>query len=279
MILFTARKRGKELALKLAADLTNLDFQCVATAATAVKLGAFACRRNNIIQRLPASQPRPELALSFGGDGSFIETAGICGPLGIPISGVNLGRIGFLADISKDNMTSMVTEILAGKYQDEKRLMLSVSTSPKPRNAIRSVVNDVVLRGRAGILVRTSIQVGRQHPFFLRGDGVIITTPGGSTAYSMSANGPIITPACDCIGVTPLNPHSLNQRPLVIDASWPIKIKALDKVSVYLDGQEEFILGCGKELTVRAHNQRLIVRHPRGYDYFNTLQEKLFWST
>ena len=276
-----ARKRGMAKILELADSLHEQSYTPTTDKDTSATLGAAVCRKHHIIVRKPGTQPLPLLAVSLGGDGAVIRTANLYAAYGVPLIGVNLGNVGFLADVPAMEMAKDIFAVLGGRYSDEHRVMLYVKHFRQRKElSAGMVINDVVIdRGDAANLIQLSVAVDGRDSFELRADGLIFATPGGSTAYSMSAGGPIITPDSGCIAVTPLNPFSLTHRPLVFSTQRNFAVTLLkNDARLILDGQVMSRLKLGDGVTISTHHQYLTVRHPHGYDYFGTLREKLYWS-
>lgn len=279
LVALETRSRGKAALYKLAKALSAAGFTPAVAPATARVLDAARCRKAGILVAKPGARPKPELAVALGGDGCFIQLAARYAPYALPLIGVNLGRVGFLADIPHDNMVEDILEVLAGKYADEKRIMLDCKLHRGGRVLEKfTVINDLVIdRGNIGTLINLDIAIDDNHGYDLRSDGLVISTPGGSTAYNMSAGGPIITPDCASITMTPLNPYSLTQRPLVFNIGRVFKIGITDRGRLVPDGDVLMSLRKGDVVSVRNHSRSMTVRHPLGYDYFDILRNKLSW--
>lgn len=225
-----------------------------------------------------------DMVVVLGGDGTLISTARILGARDIPILGVNLGSLGFLTEIALDELYPALDKCLHGEYRVSERLMLHASVE-RDGDEIAShlVLNDVVInKGALARIVDLKTTVNDYDVTTFKADGLIISTPTGSTGYSLSAGGPIITPSMDCIVITPICPHTLTNRPLVIDAAAVVSVtvKSLDDEDIYLtlDGQVGVELKSGDMIRVcRAeHNARLIMSEER--DYFAVLRTKLKWG-
>ena len=274
-----ARFSGLDALTKLALRLNDDGFRPTVESEVAKRLGKTACKKAAISIREPGASPKAAMAIALGGDGSFIQVASRYAVRGIPMVGINLGRVGFLADINHKAMADTVKEMLAGHYRDELRIILEVKHYRKKRLVLsRVVINDVVIdRGDVGTLIDLDVSIDKEQAFQLRGDGVIVSTPGGSTAYNIAAGGPIVTPDCSCMILNPLNPYSLTHRPIVFNSSRRFTFRIVGKSRLVLDGQKM----CGLEpkdiIEVKNHGKQMIVRHPIGYDYFGTLREKLYW--
>ncbi|MBF2734784.1 MAG: NAD(+)/NADH kinase [Betaproteobacteria bacterium AqS2] len=278
-VALAARIRGRDALIQIAQVLRELDHDPVVDETSAASIGAKACREHGIKVRRPDARPRPVLAIALGGDGSFIQMAGRYAPQQVPLIGVNLGRVGFLADIPHHKMRPGIEAVLKGRYRDEMRIMLAAEHWRGGRRlSAHTVINDAVIdRGASASLISMAVHIDRQASFELRADGLVVSTPSGSTAYSMSAGGPIITPDCRVIAMTPINPHSLTHRPLVFDDQRRIEVRALSEARLSADGGEPLELRPEDTVVIKAHQKQMTMRHPIGYDYFDTLRTKLYW--
>lgn len=278
-VALAARIRGRDALLQLAEILRELGYAPVVDQAEAKSIGRAACRRHGIKVRRADARPRPVLAVALGGDGSFIQMASRYAPLQVPLIGVNLGRVGFLADIPYKMMHDGIAAVLKGQYRDERRIML-VAEHWRGKRLLSSslVLNDAVIdRGDRGTLISMAVHADRKASFEVRADGLVVSTPGGSTAYGLSAGGPITTPDCKVMVVTPLNPHALTHRPLVFDDQRRLEIRTLDAARLSADGRDAVPMRPSDAVVIKAHRRQMTMRHPRGYDYFDTLRSKLYW--
>ena len=224
-----------------------------------------------------------DLAVVVGGDGTFISMAGAIAPQGVPILGINLGRVGFLTDVNIRGMVESMSEIIEGNCFIEERMMIHVQDAAGARNAVEAVpaVNDVVVsRGAEARLLELDVAIDDVHASLLRADGLVVATPTGSTAYSMAAGGPIIAPTLDSLTIVPLNAYSLTSRPLVIHPQNRVRIKLVkgSDTLVHLDGRPGMNLQEGGEIVVSRYEKNLRVVHPPGYDFYQNLREKLHWT-
>lgn len=225
-----------------------------------------------------------ELVVVLGGDGTLISTARIIGERNIPILAVNLGSLGFLTEIALDELYPALEKCLAGDFRTTERLMLHATVERDGEEmASYLVLNDVVInKGALARIVDLETKVNCFYLTTFKADGLIICTPTGSTGYSLSAGGPIINPSMNCIVITPICPHTLTNRPLVIDddSVVTVAVKSLDDEDIYLtlDGQVGLELKSGDLITVRSahHCARLVMSEQR--DYFGILRAKLKWG-
>ena len=224
-----------------------------------------------------------ELAVALGGDGTLLQAARIFSRHGVPILGVNLGRLGFLTDTGPEQMLETLERVLAGDYRVEERLMLSAEVHRRGQViGPRIAFNDIVInKGALAQVIRLETRVNDRFVSSYRADGLIVATPTGSTAYGLAAGGPIIEPTTDVLLVAPICPHILTNRPLIISAGSMVDcILVEERGEVYLtiDGQEGFPLESGDRVRVtRApHSARLV--HCAQADFFDLLRRKMGWG-
>ncbi len=229
-----------------------------------------------------------DLLISLGGDGTLLRAARSVFGRGVPVLGINLGGLGFLTSVSGNGIESGLGRILGGQYAIEKRRTLEAEvrgSGGRVRSRFR-VLNDVVVHNAgAAQVLRLDLWVGPQDNLqeigSYSGDGAILATPTGSTAYSLSAGGPIVVPEMDCFLVTPILPHTLAVRPLVVPGNEEITITALDRrepLFLTADGQEGGPVGHSDRVVVRMGTFRVpLVRLPE-YSFFTTLRQKLNWA-
>lgn len=227
---------------------------------------------------------RADMVVVLGGDGTLISTARIIGERDIPILGVNLGSLGFLTEIALDELYPALEKCLAGDFRVSERIMLRAVVERDGREtASHLVLNDVVInKGALARIVDLKTKVDSFDLATFKADGLIISTPTGSTGYSLSAGGPIINPSMNCIVITPICPHTLTNRPIVIDVGSvvDITVSSLDDEDIYLtlDGQVGLELRSGDRIHVsRAnHTAKLVMSEER--DYYAVLRTKLKWG-
>jgi NAD+ kinase len=225
-----------------------------------------------------------DLVVAIGGDGTMLYATRLVAGRGVPLLGINRGRLGFLADITPGEMLRRVDEVLAGEYAEEHRLMLEAvidDGDAAPRRAL--ALNDVVLQKRAtGRMLDFENWVDGVYVNTHGGDGLVIATPTGSTAYALSGGGPIIHPGLDAIALVPICPHTLSDRPIVIRGDAQIEVRVLDRPDTHgevtCDGLLLGELAAGQRLVVHAAQERVVLIHPHGHDYFRLLRSKLHWG-
>ena len=225
-----------------------------------------------------------DLAIAIGGDGTMLYAAGLARISGTPILGVNRGRLGFLADITPDEMIESVNQVLAGNYQQDSRMLLKARLKTAAGDVtIEYGLNDVVVqRSGKGGMVDFSTEVAGRYVNTHSGDGLIVATPTGSTAYALSCGGPILEPHIEAVALVPICPHTLTDRPIVIPAVQDIEIVLLHRdetrAEITVDGSHLGTILPGDTLRVVAARQRITLLHPPGHDFYGILRSKLFWG-
>ena len=200
----------------------------------------------------------------------------------VPLVGVNQGRLGFMTDISRQDMLTCIDDLLDGRFTPETRMLLAAEVIREGKEvAANLALNDVVVdKGAIGRMIEFELFIEGEFIYNLRSDGLIVSTPTGSTAYSMSAGGPILHPTLTGIALVPLCPHALSNRPIIVNDSAEIELRVVqaDDPRVHFDGQ--VTLDLAKDDCVRLRRSEYAIRflHPPGYSYFAMLRQKLQWS-
>jgi NAD+ kinase len=223
-----------------------------------------------------------DLAVVLGGDGSMLSAARHLSAYGTPMVGVNQGRLGFMTDIALGNMLESMRELLAGRFSLEERTMLYAEVLRAGKQiAATLALNDVVVnKGATGRLIEFLVHIDGEFVYDLRSDGLIVATPSGSTAYSLSSNGPILQPKVPGFALVPICPHTLSNRPIAVSDSSRIEItlkRAVD-ARLHFDGRPQCDLEEGDHVTIRRADHSISFVHPPGYSYYAMLREKLHWS-
>lgn len=258
------RKRGVEVLLE---DET----------ATAVGANGY------VVADYEAIGARAELAVVLGGDGTMLNAARRLARFDVPLVGVNQGRLGFMTDIALGAMTESITALLEGRFSREQRFLLNAEILRDGEPEFQTLaLNDVVVnKGDIGRMIELEVKVDGELIHVLRADGLIVSTPTGSTAYALSANGPILHPAVPGIAIVPLCPHALTNRPITVSDSCTIDIALLPPhdARVHFDGQTRFDARAGDMVRMVRSRHSITLLHPPGYSYFAMLREKLHWSS
>ena len=220
-----------------------------------------------------------DLVLVLGGDGTLLAMADRIAAAGhdIPILGINFGSLGFLTEITRPEVFDSLTAVVEGRASHDERMMLRATVGDDTFIALNDVV---VTRHALSRMVEVSVWVGEQFVTTVKADGLIIASPTGSTAYNLSAGGPIVHPAMDAMVITPIAPHTLTNRPIVIPASREVRVEAAtpsDGVHVTFDGQSGFPLPFGQAVTIARATRPLRLIRASSRSYFEVLRQKLKW--
>jgi NAD+ kinase len=231
---------------------------------------------------LPEGETRADLAIVIGGDGTMLAAARDLVKHRVPLVGINQGRLGFMTDIGHDHMQAGVGAILDGKYSLEERSLLDAEIRREGKSAMRTIaLNEAVIgKGSQGRLIEFELSIDGEFVYTLRADGMIVATPTGSTAYALSAQGPILHPAVPALALVPLNPHTLSARPVSVSDRCVIEITMLHALDAraHFDGLALHDMAEGDRLILKRSADVVRFVHPPGYRYFSTLREKLRWS-
>ena len=224
-----------------------------------------------------------DLVLVLGGDGTMIATSRMIGDTDVPVLGINFGGLGYLAEFRIEELYSALESILAGDYRLDKRVMLSVELLRGQESITKNrVLNDVVINKSAlARIIEIEAYFNQQFVNSFRADGLIVSTPTGSTAYNLSAGGPVIFPSMNAIVITPICPFTLSNRPIVVpdDADIELRLKTdKEDVALTLDGQVGFTLQVEDRVMIRKSNTTFKLIQPANRNYFDVLRDKLRWG-
>jgi NAD+ kinase len=265
---------------RLTADLAERGKRVLIDAAhEAVGYGVTPCPREEL-------GPASDLIVAVGGDGTLLDAGRTVAPQGVPVLGVNIGRLGFMVDVPPDDMHTTLDEVFAGNYIADARLMLSTRLKPAGAPPIAPgtpAVNDCVVRNQAFARVLDfDTYINGDFISHHRADGMVVATPTGSTAYALSGGGPVLHPSLDALALVPICPHTLSDRPLIVDGNHEIEIRIASTLvgnALYTnDGQVSEGLTAGDSILINRAPYDLQLIHPLGYDYFNILRNKLHWG-
>jgi NAD+ kinase len=225
---------------------------------------------------------RADVAIVLGGDGTMLFAARRLASFGVPLIGVNLGRLGFMTDIARNEMLGGIEGLLAGTFSTEARILLEAEIWRGGERLHRNqAFNEVVVnKGDLGRMIEMKVEVDGAFLYMLRADGLIVATPTGSTAYALSANGPILHPEVAGIALVPLCPHALSNRPITIGDGSRVEITLMSPHDgrVHFDGQDRFDAHAGDRVSIARSGLTVTLLHPPGYNYYTMLREKLHWS-
>ncbi|MBA2649790.1 MAG: NAD(+) kinase [Legionella sp.] len=228
---------------------------------------------------------KQDLIVVVGGDGSLLSAARMAIKVNTPVIGINRGRLGFLTDISPHDIETQLGSVLKGEYTEENRFLLHTRIYDDQMTYFDGdSLNDVVLsRGRETHLIEFDVFINQQLVGHFRSDGIILSTPTGSTAYSLSAGGPIMHPELNAIVLVPMFSHTLSSRPLVIDGQAHIELHISEsnetELRISCDGHESTIVKPGQKVSIEKNGQQLRLLHPLDYQYYDTLRSKLGWES
>lgn len=225
-----------------------------------------------------------DLVISLGGDGTLLTAARALVDLDTPLLGINLGRLGFLADVSIADFESHIDEVVAGKYTVEKRFFIEGEVQHSDGTTSSNIaLNDIILHRRESLtMIKYEVHCNGSLIHKQRADGVIVTTPTGSTAYALSGGGPIMHPSLEALAIVPICPHTLTNRPIVIPANQAIEVRLSQvgsNAKVDFDGHSTMIIDHTDRLKIRRYPESLTLLHPVDYDYFEIVRAKLQWSS
>jgi NAD+ kinase len=271
-------RREKEATLRLAEELSRWLTDHGHTALVESESGYSGKERCNGASLVA----RADLLVVLGGDGTLIHAAGLCDQREVPILGVNMGTLGFLTEFPRERAVEMLERALKGELQVSPRLMLSVEVRDGDEVLLSgAVLNDAVVSKNAlSRLATLEVSIDGYRATSYEADGLIVATPTGSTAYSLSAAGPIVYPTMEAILITPICPHTLTQRPLLLPATSPVRVRLASDSEMYvtLDGSRGVALETGQEMVVTPANHRTMILRNPDIDHFTILREKLQWG-
>ncbi len=235
-----------------------------------------------------ASVPRAEVpaksdvVLSLGGDGTILQTAATVGTTGRPILGVNLGKLGFLTELNLDELRNSIDELFEGKFNLEERTVLEASFEQNGETTTIFALNDIVIdKAGSSRMIDLETFVDSEYLITFRGDGIVLSTPTGSTGYCLSTGGPIVSPETRVIAISPISPHTLSARPVIIPDTSTIRVVAhstFKHVMIIADGQASRILPQPVEFNVSLASHRIVLLRKRKNGFFNLLRTKLMWG-
>jgi NAD+ kinase len=223
---------------------------------------------------------KADLAIVMGGDGTMLSVARNLMDAGIPLVGINRGRFGFLTDLRAEEMLEAIDAILAGAYRTETRMMMTASVLREGKTVYDGLAfNDVVIK--SGLrLIELEVEINGKFMHKQRSDGLILSTPTGTTAYALSAGGPILHPDLDAFALVPINPHTLSNRPIVLssDSKIEVTLVQVNDAQISYDGQFQLALELGDRVVIQRAEQDITLLHPSDYCYFEMLRNKLNWG-
>ena len=276
--------RVAESAHALLAHLATRQVGVLVSEAAAA--AGFVAAAGSALQPVPEGElgGRADLMIAIGGDGTLLYAAGLVARHGVPLLGINRGRLGFLTDVMPHDMLGCVDAALEGRLEaDERPLLAACLRQAGGATAEAVALNDVVLQKTVtGRMLDFETRVGGRYVNTHAGDGIVVASATGSTAYALSCGGPIIEPHLDALVIAPICPHTLSDRPIVVSAGALIEIELLQRpdtrAQVTCDGAILGEIAPGDRLEVKPAGERITLLHPAGYDYYRLLRSKLHWG-
>ena len=228
---------------------------------------------------------KADLAIVVGGDGNMLGAARLLSRFDISVIGVNRGNLGFLTDLNPEEFETALEKVLIGEYLEEDRFLLEAEVVRHDQcRSKNSALNEVVLHpGKIAHMIEFEVYIDDKFAFSQRSDGLIVSTPTGSTAYSLSGGGPILSPSLNAISIVPMFPHTLSSRPVVVDGNSRVKLvvspdnRGTQEISC--DGQVSLPVSPGDEVHIFQSSNKLRLIHPEDYSYYHVLRNKLGWSS
>lgn len=226
-----------------------------------------------------------DLIISIGGDGTMLKSAKLSHIHQIPVTGINKGRLGFLTDINPSDANKTINDFISGKFITEDRLLIeTIINKNGSKDSIGIALNDVAIRRKeTGRMMKVTTSIDGNYINQHEGDGFIVSTPTGSTAYSLSCGGPILKPDVEALILVPICPHSLNDRPMVIPSHSEILIEPIlntgEIAEIALDGDSNYEIKQGETIVINTIRKPIKLIHPEDYDYFDVLRSKLLWGS
>ncbi len=272
-------KSSSPAVLRRAAGLIARSGRIVAAEAKTAELARLKCARFPdplILAR------ETDLLLVFGGDGTMLRVARQMDGIATPILGINVGRLGFLTAVSSTELPQALQKLWRGDFSVEPRALIVASGQCGGKSVEMAALNDIVIsHGAVSRVIELEVSVDGETLTRYRGDGLIVSSPTGSTAYSLSAGGPIISPAADVFAITPICPHALSNRSVIVNLSATVRVTLLTphiETIVAADGQLQTTLGVQESITICRSRREVNLVHLGGHSFFETVRRKLRWS-
>lgn len=221
-----------------------------------------------------------DMVLSYGGDGTFLECVKTVGMAGIPVLGINSGRLGFLANINKDGLATALEDIKNRRYTVRESPLLEISGGAYPADKPAFAFNELAIQRGSAPMIAVETYVDGEMVATYWGDGVILSTPAGSTAYSLSVGGPVVAPQCDCMVLSPIAPHNLTMRPVVLPDSSEVqfRVNGRDRDTVSSADGEILQIPHGAVLSVKRSSKPVFLAHLQNISFYDTLRNKMLWG-
>ena len=268
-------KKVSQIALQLEEIIGNLGLKKIVPGSSKVKK-----TKNKRVYSDDYVTKNADLIVAIGGDGTLLSCARRFGSKGVPLLGINLGNLGFLTDIAPEELTTSFQEVVKGQYSNDERFFINTTINNSKKTNL--ALNEVVIHsGAVAKMIEYELFINDNFVFQQRADGLIISSPTGSTAYSLSGGGPIIHPQVNAITIQPMFPHSLSTRTLIVSQDSEVKIKMVGKkvkAKLNMDGFDSLNLKIGDVVKINKAKSDLTLLHPTEHDFFDSCREKLGWS-
>ncbi len=266
----------------LLASISKYGFECYVNASFAGANSETFTLDSSVIPYVKISREMAHDAvlMTYGGDGTFLEAVRVAGNLTIPMLGINSGRLGFLANTQKNEIERTLNDLRSGNYEIEKRTMLKVEGRFKGKRGIRYAFNEFSIQRHSVSMLETEVEINGMKAVNYWSDGVLLATPSGSTAYSLSAGGPIVAPECGCFILTPIAPHNLTMRPIVIPDNSVVKFRIHTREQyayVGIDNQN-LKVDNGAEFTIKKAKKFVFLVKLQNISFYGTLRNKMMWG-
>lgn len=261
-------------------ELLDAGYHVVIESRTAKQLGEVQAQ----VLPLDKLDGNTDLVVVVGGDGNMLGAARVLCDANLAVIGINRGNLGFLTDIDPDHALAQLLPVIAGEYQVEERFLLHAEIIHEGKSSmVGRAINEIVLHSdKVAHMIEFEVFIDDHFVFSQRSDGLIVSTPTGSTAYSLSGGGPILTPALDAISLVPMFPHTLSSRPIVIPATSMVQLRTApdnDLLQISCDGHKRMKVQPGDHIMIRKHPKKLRLVHPTDHSYYRVLRNKLGWGS
>jgi len=271
----TNNKRVLSIANQCKEVLSNRGIKVLATN----KLKGIGSKELTICSQIEITK-KSDLVIAIGGDGTMLSCSRKFGSEGVPILGINLGNLGFLADLNPKNLTETLMKVMEGEFKEDRRFFIEASIAGEEINPL--ALNEIVIHsGAIAQMIEYDLFINEDFVWSQKADGLIVSTNTGSTAYSLSGGGPIIHPTLEAFCVLPMFPHSLSSSPLIVSSGSKITVvlkKNSKKGKISLDSAEIFSVKKGQKVSMKQSNKFLKLIHPTGHNFYEAYRNKLGWG-
>ena len=253
----------------------NREFACLITGKTGKKFG-----ESQLYDDCAAVDPQQDIMVSYGGDGTFLDCVRLLNHRPVPVVGINSGRLGFLANVTKKGMSRAFADLKAGNYETTARTMIHIDGEFLQKPEFPYAFNEITVQRNSPNMISTEVYVNDEMIATYWGDGILVSTPSGSTAYSLSVGGPVVSPDCRCFLISPIAPHNLTMRPVVVpdDSSIRLKVSSREReFSISIDNQ--YYKACnGASFHVSKDEKSIFLVRFQNISFYDTLRNKMMWG-